>query len=165
MDINATIIGQLVAFVFFVIFCMKMVWPPIMAAIEDRQKTIADGLAASERAKVSRRCCSSSSFVKNKLANVLPRVLLGDMGVECSSSAVDCLMGEETTGRIPNVTAVACCCLLLPAGAGLLPAVAGWCWPLPAVAVLLPAVAGCCRLLPGCCRLLAKKLAVAKIQP
>ncbi len=50
MDINATLIGQLIAFVVFVIFCMKFVWPPIMAAIEERQATIADGLAASDRA-------------------------------------------------------------------------------------------------------------------
>jgi len=50
MNINMTLIGQLIAFVVFVIFCMKFVWPPIMAAIEDRQKAIADGLAASDRA-------------------------------------------------------------------------------------------------------------------
>ena len=50
MNINATLIGQLVAFAVFVIFCMKYVWPPLMAAIEERQKTIADGLADAERA-------------------------------------------------------------------------------------------------------------------
>lgn len=48
---NATLIGQLIAFAVFVVFCMKYVWPPLMAAIEERQKTIADGLAASERAE------------------------------------------------------------------------------------------------------------------
>jgi F-type H+-transporting ATPase subunit b len=48
---NLTLIGQLIAFAVFVAFCMKYVWPPLMAAIEDRQKTIADGLAASERAE------------------------------------------------------------------------------------------------------------------
>ncbi len=51
MNINATLIGQLIAFAVFVAFCMKYVWPPLMAAIEERQKTIADGLAASERAE------------------------------------------------------------------------------------------------------------------
>jgi len=50
MNINATLIGELIAFVVFVIFCMKFVWPPIMAAIEARQAIIADGLAASDRA-------------------------------------------------------------------------------------------------------------------
>ncbi|AEP31795.1 F0F1 ATP synthase subunit B [Brumicola nitratireducens] len=50
MNMNFTLIGQLVAFAVFVWFCMKYVWPPLMAAIEERQKIIADGLAASERA-------------------------------------------------------------------------------------------------------------------
>ena len=45
---NATLIGNLIAFTVFVMFCMKYVWPPIIGAIEARQKKIADGLAASE---------------------------------------------------------------------------------------------------------------------
>jgi F-type H+-transporting ATPase subunit b len=51
MNMNATLIGQLIAFAVFVIFCMKYVWPPLLAAIEERQKTIADGLEASARAE------------------------------------------------------------------------------------------------------------------
>lgn len=51
MNINATLLGELIAFIFFVWFCMKFVWPPIMNAIEERQKKIADGLAASDRAE------------------------------------------------------------------------------------------------------------------
>ncbi|MFD2165783.1 F0F1 ATP synthase subunit B [Thalassotalea euphylliae] len=50
MNINATLIGESIAFIVFVWFCMKFVWPPLMAAIEERQKKIADGLAASDRA-------------------------------------------------------------------------------------------------------------------
>ncbi len=51
MNINATLIGQIIAFAVFVWFCMKFVWPPLLNAIEERQKTIADGLAASDRAE------------------------------------------------------------------------------------------------------------------
>lgn len=51
MDINATLIGQSIAMAVFVWFTMKFVWPPINNAIEERQKKIADGLAASERAE------------------------------------------------------------------------------------------------------------------
>ncbi|MUK48106.1 F0F1 ATP synthase subunit B [Aliivibrio fischeri] len=47
---NATLLGQAIAFTLFVWFCMKYVWPPIMEAIEERQKKIADGLSAAERA-------------------------------------------------------------------------------------------------------------------
>lgn len=49
MDINATIIGQTIAFFVFVWFCMTYVWPPLMNAIEERQAKIAEGLEASER--------------------------------------------------------------------------------------------------------------------
>jgi F-type H+-transporting ATPase subunit b len=49
LNINATLLGELIAFIFFVWFCMKFVWPPITGAIEERQLKIADGLAASER--------------------------------------------------------------------------------------------------------------------
>ena len=51
MNLNATIIGQMIAFALFVAFCMKYVWPPIMAALDERKKKIADGLAAAERGR------------------------------------------------------------------------------------------------------------------
>jgi F-type H+-transporting ATPase subunit b len=51
MNINATLIGQAIAFFLFVVFCMKYVWPPILQALEDRKKKIADGLAAAEHGK------------------------------------------------------------------------------------------------------------------
>lgn len=49
MNINITLLGQTLAFVVFVAFCMKFVWPPIMAALDERKKKIADGLAQAER--------------------------------------------------------------------------------------------------------------------
>ena len=49
MNINLTLFGQTIAFIVFVFFCMKYVWPPIMAALDERQKKIADGLAEAER--------------------------------------------------------------------------------------------------------------------
>lgn len=51
MNINATLIGQSIAFFIFVWFCMKFVWPPLMRALDERKRTIADGLAAAERGK------------------------------------------------------------------------------------------------------------------
>tara|TARA_B100000768_G_scaffold101074_1_gene94118 strand:+ start:797 stop:1267 length:471 start_codon:yes stop_codon:yes gene_type:complete len=51
MNINATLIGQAIAFGIFIAFCMKYVWPPIMQALEERTKKIADGLAAAERGR------------------------------------------------------------------------------------------------------------------
>lgn len=50
MDINLTLIGQAIAFIVFVYFCMKYIWPPIMQALEERQQSVADGIAASDKA-------------------------------------------------------------------------------------------------------------------
>ncbi len=51
MNINATLLAQTIMFAMFVWFCMKFVWPPIVGALEQRKKQIADGLADAERAK------------------------------------------------------------------------------------------------------------------
>lgn len=51
MNINATLIGQGIAFAIFVWFCMKFVWPPVIAALEERQKRVAEGLNAADKAK------------------------------------------------------------------------------------------------------------------
>lgn len=49
MSINLTLIGQMITFTLFVLFTMKYVWPPLMQAMQDRQKRIAEGLASAER--------------------------------------------------------------------------------------------------------------------
>ena len=49
MDINLTLIGQSIAMIVFVWFCMKFIWPPILNVIEERQEQIAEGLAAAEK--------------------------------------------------------------------------------------------------------------------
>lgn len=51
MNINLTLVVQMIAFGVFVAFCMKYVWPPIMKALEERTAKIAEGLAAAERGK------------------------------------------------------------------------------------------------------------------
>ena len=51
MNINMTLVGQLIAFAIFVWFCMKFVWPPITGAMDARQKKIAEGLDAAGRAE------------------------------------------------------------------------------------------------------------------
>lgn len=49
MDINLTLIGQTIAMIVFVWFCMRFIWPPLLTAIEERQQKIEDGLAAADR--------------------------------------------------------------------------------------------------------------------
>lgn len=80
MNINATLIGQTIMFALFVWFCMKFVWPPIMAALDARNKRIADGLAAAERGKndlalAAKRSTELLREAKEKVAEI---IALGD---------------------------------------------------------------------------------------
>ena len=76
MNINATLIGQTITFFLFVWFCMKFVWPPIMQALAERKKQIADGLAAGERGKhelelSSKRAVENLHEAKQKAAEII----------------------------------------------------------------------------------------------
>ena len=51
MDINMTLIGQTIAMIVFVWFCMKFIWPPILSALEERQQQIEEGLAAADKSQ------------------------------------------------------------------------------------------------------------------
>ncbi|WP_025368668.1 F0F1 ATP synthase subunit B [Buchnera aphidicola (Myzus persicae)] len=51
MNLNATILGQTISFILFVWFCMKYIWPPIILAIETRQKEIKQSLIIAKQAK------------------------------------------------------------------------------------------------------------------
>jgi F-type H+-transporting ATPase subunit b len=51
MNINLTLFAQAITFAIFIWFTVKFVWPPLLTAVETRQKEIADGLAAGERGK------------------------------------------------------------------------------------------------------------------
>lgn len=51
MTLNLTLIGQSITFLVFVWFCWKFIWPPLINAMRERQKAIADGLASAERAE------------------------------------------------------------------------------------------------------------------
>lgn len=76
MNLTATIFGQTITFLVFVWFCMKLVWPPIMNALAERKKQIADGLAAGERGKhelelASRRAADELRDAKGQAAEVI----------------------------------------------------------------------------------------------
>lgn len=76
MDINLTLISQAIAFAAFIWFTVQFVWPPLLTAIETRQKTIADGLAAAERGKsdlelAAKRSTEVLREAKNQSADVI----------------------------------------------------------------------------------------------
>jgi F-type H+-transporting ATPase subunit b len=49
VDINATLLGQMITFAIFVLFTLKVVWPIIQQAMEERKKKILDGLDAAKK--------------------------------------------------------------------------------------------------------------------
>jgi len=76
MNINLTMISQALSFAVLIWFTVKFVWPPLLGAIESRQKTIADGLAAGERGKhdlemAAKRSAEIIREAKEKAAEIL----------------------------------------------------------------------------------------------
>ena len=76
MDITFTLIAQAITFAILIWFTAKFIWPPMMSAIENRQKTIADGLAAAERGKhdlelAAKRAAELLREAKEKAADIL----------------------------------------------------------------------------------------------
>ena len=76
MNINATIIGQAITFAILIWFTMKFVWPPIVAALDERARKIADGLAAAERGKqdlaqAERRSAEAMDDAKAKASEII----------------------------------------------------------------------------------------------
>ena len=61
MNITATLFGQTITFFVFVWFVMKFVWPPLIAALEERKKTIADGLAAAEKGEKAQEAAEAEA--------------------------------------------------------------------------------------------------------
>ena len=76
MNINATLLGQMVTFALLVGFTMKYVWPPLLQALEERRKKIAEGLAAAERGRhemelAEKRATSALKEAKNQAAEIV----------------------------------------------------------------------------------------------
>ncbi|QCI17430.1 F0F1 ATP synthase subunit B [Buchnera aphidicola (Acyrthosiphon lactucae)] len=76
MNLNATIVGQAISFFLFVWFCMKYVWPPIILAIETRQKEIKESLINSKKAQdelyiLEKKIKKNIIEAKQKASNIL----------------------------------------------------------------------------------------------
>lgn len=78
MEINATFLGQAVAFVIFVYLCMKWVWPPLVQTLEKRQKEIADGLAYAEKAKKNEELAKVASAEALRAAKAEAQKIIED---------------------------------------------------------------------------------------
>jgi len=67
MNINATLLGQMLVFGVLIWFSWKFIWPPLTKAVEDRQKKIAEGLAAAERGQKELQHAFGDCFAHGKV--------------------------------------------------------------------------------------------------
>lgn len=89
MDINATLLGQMITFGLFVWFTMRFVWPPVQTALEKRQETIAAGLAAAERGQ------HDLTLAQNKAKDTLRNARVeAERILDQSRQEAEALMGE-----------------------------------------------------------------------
>jgi F-type H+-transporting ATPase subunit b len=78
MDITFTLIAQAIVFALFIWFTAKFVWPPLMRAVEARQKQIADGLAAADKGNRALAEASAKSDEQLKAARVQAQDILSN---------------------------------------------------------------------------------------
>lgn len=76
MNINLTLLAQAVSFAILIWFSVKLIWPPLLRAVETRQKTIADGLAAAQRGKqeleqASQKAGEELNTAKQKASDII----------------------------------------------------------------------------------------------
>jgi F-type H+-transporting ATPase subunit b len=96
MNINFTLVMQAIAFFAFILFTAKFIWPPLMVAIETRQKQIADGLAAGEEGKHSltnaeKRIAEMMTEAKTRASDIVAQ------GEKLKSEAIEQARGEART--------------------------------------------------------------------
>jgi len=76
MNLNFTLVAQAITFTAFIWFTVKFIWPYMLRAIETRQKTIADGLAAAEQGRralevSSREADSAIKMARERAAEII----------------------------------------------------------------------------------------------
>lgn len=96
MNINLTLLMQAAAFAAFIWFTARFVWPPLMRAIENRQKQIADGLAAGEQGKQSlasteKRIADMMAEAKTRSSEIIAQ------GEKLKSETIDAAKAEAKT--------------------------------------------------------------------
>ena len=101
MNINATLIVQMIVFITVVWFSMKFIWPMIMQAIEERNKTISEGLAAAEQGQKKLIDAESEASVLVKKARKQASTILDQANSRASSIVEEAKTdGEKQRSRI-----------------------------------------------------------------
>lgn len=100
MNINATLLAQAIMFGLFIWFCMKLVWPPLVGALAERQKQIADGLASGERGRhelelATKRSTDILHEAKHKAAEIVSQAEKRAAGVVDEAKDLAKVEGER----------------------------------------------------------------------
>lgn len=99
MNINATLIGQSIAFAIFVIFCMKFVWPPLAGAIAERQRKITEGLNAAEKAKADLASATEAADKELQTAKIKAASLIDQANKSANQMIEDAKMQAQVEGE------------------------------------------------------------------
>jgi F-type H+-transporting ATPase subunit b len=99
MDINVTLIVQLVAFAIFIYLTMTLVWPPLMKALEDRRAKIADGLAAADKGAKALQDASAKSDEALKDARRQAQEILSSASKQAAQMVEQARTQAQTEGE------------------------------------------------------------------
>ena len=105
MNINMTFLGQMLSFAILVWFTTKFIWPQISGAIEERQKKVADGLAAAERARSELKDADAKVAVEIKQARLQATEII-DKAQQQANQILD-KARADAVGEINRLKAVA----------------------------------------------------------
>ncbi|MFA6040547.1 MAG: F0F1 ATP synthase subunit B [Methylophilus sp.] len=98
MNINFTLIAQAIAFAVLIWFTVKFVWPPLLKAIETRQKEIADGLAAAQEGKSALEVAAKKSEVTLNEAKQKASEIIGQAEKRASQIIEEAKSTAKTEG-------------------------------------------------------------------
>ncbi len=84
MNINATLIGEMITFAILVWVTMKYIWPPLQKAMRDREKKIADGLEAAERGQKSLQLAEQRATKQLKQAKIEAENIKNDANMQAA---------------------------------------------------------------------------------
>ncbi len=98
MNINFTLIAQAIAFAVLIWFTVKFVWPPLLKAIETRQKEIADGLAAAADGRNSLEVAAKKSEVTLNEAKQKATEIIGQAEKRATQIVEDAKGNAKTEG-------------------------------------------------------------------
>ena len=96
MEINMTFLGQMISFAILVWFTTKFIWPQLNGAIEERQKKVAEGLAAAERARAELKDADAKVATEIKQARLQATEII-DKAQQQANQMLDKARAEATS--------------------------------------------------------------------